>query len=85
MLNVSLATTMVGEKILAHTVRKKTKRDAVPKHKCDGKFRHPHRFSGPINVDDGFFRSFFVDDGIFRHIYVLVLRCSSWYTLFIIK
>jgi hypothetical protein len=43
------------------TVRK-TKRDAGPKHVRvrDGKLRHPHRFSGPIYVDDGFFRPFYM-------------------------
>jgi hypothetical protein len=46
---------------LCYTVRE-TKRDAGPKHVCDGKLRHPHKFSGPI----------YVDDGIFRHRHVLV-------------
>jgi hypothetical protein len=30
-----------------YTVRK-SKYDAGPKHECDRKFSHPHRFSGPI-------------------------------------
>jgi hypothetical protein len=37
---------------------------------CDGKFRHKHRFCGPISADDKFLRWFCVDDGIFRHIRV---------------
>jgi hypothetical protein len=41
-------------------------RDTGVKHKGDGKFRQSHhRLSGPIYVDDGFFRPIYVDDGIF--------------------
>jgi hypothetical protein len=37
-----------------------------------------HIFSGPIYVDDGFFRSFYVDDGIFRHRHVWFFKqCYS--------
>jgi hypothetical protein len=36
-------------------------RDAGAKHKGDGKFRQSHRLSGPIYVDDGFFRPIYVD------------------------
>jgi hypothetical protein len=31
---------------------------AGPQHERDGNFRHPHRSSGLIYVDDGFFRLF---------------------------
>jgi hypothetical protein len=52
-------------------------RDAVAKHMCDGKFRQPHRLSGPIYVDDGFFRQIFVDDGIFCRPFVVLLS-HAW-------
>jgi hypothetical protein len=62
---------------------RKTKCDAGPKHVrtvCDGKFRHPHRFSSSIYVDAGFFRSFYVGDRIFRHIHDLFLL-HAWFFL----
>jgi hypothetical protein len=43
---------------LAHTpLKKKNKCNAGAKHVGAGKFRHLRRSSGPIYVDDGFFRS----------------------------
>jgi hypothetical protein len=42
-----------------------------------GKFSHLRRSSGPIFVDDGFFRSIYVDGGIFRHPHVVLLR-HAW-------
>jgi hypothetical protein len=52
-------------------------RDAGPQHEGDGKFRRPHRSSGLIYVDGGFFRLFYVDDDIFHHPYVVGLR-HAW-------
>jgi hypothetical protein len=56
---------------------KKTKCNAGTQHVGAGKFRHSRRSSGPISVDDGFFRSIFVDDGIFGHPHVPLLR-QAW-------
>jgi hypothetical protein len=52
-------------------------RDAGAKHKGDGKFRQSHRLSGPIYLDDGFFRLVYVEDGIFRHPCIVLLR-HAW-------
>jgi hypothetical protein len=53
------------------------KLDADPKYVVDGKFRHPHRSSGPTYVDDAFFRPTSVDDGIFRRQHRPAL-CHAW-------
>jgi hypothetical protein len=50
---------------------KKVMRDGGANHVGVGKFRHLRRLSGPIYMDDGFFRSVYVDDGIFRHPHVV--------------
>jgi hypothetical protein len=52
-------------------------RDGGEKHEGDRKFRPLHRLSGPIYVDDGFFRPIYVDDGIFRNPCVVLLR-HAW-------
>jgi hypothetical protein len=44
---------------------KKARRNTGAQHVAAGKFRHPRRSSGPIYVDDGFFRSIYVDDRTF--------------------
>jgi hypothetical protein len=56
---------------------KKNKRYAGVQHVGAGKFRHRRRSSGPIYVDDGFFRSIYVDDGMFRTRMHVVLLCHA--------
>jgi hypothetical protein len=57
---------------------KKAKRDAGPKHVCDGKFRHPHGSIGKIRHQHRLGRSItYVDGGLFRPIHVSGLH-HAW-------